>query len=73
MHLQGSGSGTVPLVLDIGSNVGWLTFSAAKAGARVVAFEGEPVTCAQERESAAALAQYQCDNLSEVSQPATRA
>lgn len=73
MHLQGSGSGTVPLVLDIGSNVGWLTFSAAKAGARVVAFEGEPVMCEKEQENAAGLAQFQCGNLSEVSQPATRA
>jgi hypothetical protein len=27
--------------VDIGSNVGWITFSAARMGARVAAFEGE--------------------------------
>jgi hypothetical protein len=38
--LQGSGTSATPLVVDVGSNVGWMTFAAAKMGARVIAFEG---------------------------------
>jgi hypothetical protein len=32
-----------PLAVDVGANRGWFTIKAAMAGARVAAFEGEPL------------------------------
>jgi hypothetical protein len=40
-----NGSQQQPLFVDVGANIGWFTLNAASLGARVYAFEGEPLAC----------------------------